>query len=84
MEYAMLLLSLYVVLLPLEHDGADATSSVARIAVALREASAGFPEAEVTTDLTWRVSLWLWLWLWLWLSAVAVVVLAEPVKRLVM
>jgi hypothetical protein len=57
--YAMLLLSLYVVLLPLGHDGADATSSVARIAVALREASAGFPEAEVTTDLTWRVSLWL-------------------------
>jgi hypothetical protein len=53
----MLLLSLYVVPFPLGHDGADATSSVARIAVALREASAGFPEADVTTDLTERVSL---------------------------
>jgi hypothetical protein len=55
--YAMLLLSLYVVPLPLGHDGADATSSMARIAVALREASAGFTEAEVTTDLTEWVSL---------------------------
>jgi hypothetical protein len=53
----MLLLSLYVVPFPLGHDGADATSSVARIAVALKEASASFPEAEVTTDLTERVSL---------------------------
>ena len=60
--YAMLLLSLYVVPLPPGHVGADATSAdatsaVARIAVALTAASTGLPEAEVTADLTSRVSL---------------------------
>jgi hypothetical protein len=52
--YAMLLLSLYVVPLPFGHDGADATSSFARIAVAF---DVGFPVADVREDLTSRVSL---------------------------
>jgi hypothetical protein len=52
--YAMLLLSLYVVPLPFGHEGADATSSVARMAVAF---NVGVPVADVRADLTSRVSL---------------------------
>jgi hypothetical protein len=52
--YAMLLLSLYVVPFPFGHEVADATSSVARIAVAF---SVGVPVADVRADLTSRVSL---------------------------
>jgi hypothetical protein len=52
--YAMLLLSLYAVPFPLGHEGADATSSVARIAVAF---NVGVPVADVRADFTSRVSL---------------------------
>lgn len=55
--YAMLVLSVYVVPLPFGHVGADVTSSVARMAVALTVASVGVPAADVTEDLTSRVSL---------------------------
>ena len=73
--YAMLLLSLYVVPFPAGHDGADATSSVARIAVAFRVASVGLPEADVTADLTSRVSLVP--------SVVTAVAWVEPIAELV-
>lgn len=53
----MLLMSTYVVPLPLGQEGAKATSSVARMAVPFAGTSEGAPEAEVTMDLTVRVSL---------------------------
>lgn len=55
--YAMLVLSVNVVPLPRGHEGAEATSSVARIAVCWPVASEGVPAADVTMDLTGLVSL---------------------------
>lgn len=53
----MLVLSLYVVPLPLGHEGAEATSSVARMAVLFNEGSAILPLAVAMEDLTVGVSL---------------------------
>ena len=55
--YSILLLSLYVVPLPFGQEGADATSSVARVAVGFEIGCAGPPAAEVTAVFTSRVSL---------------------------